>query len=86
MKIDLQHPIERDGVTIASARIFAPRAEDMRAIAQVEDGPAGDVLASIATISRLTDLPIWAVEMLRHEDLIAVGVAADAMFAERGRH
>jgi len=86
MIYNLRHPIARDGETITEARIFAPRADDMRRIVQAEDQPGGEMVASMLTIARLTDLAEWAIEQLSREDLMGLGNATDAMFADRGRH
>jgi len=82
----LRHPIGRDGATITEARIFAPRADDMRRIVAAEDQPGGEMAAAMLTIARLTDLPEWAIEQLSRDDLMGLGDATDATFAERGRH
>lgn len=85
--IELSAHITRDGVTISSVRLFEPRASDIRAIADADAAaPNCTVRASLVTIERLTDLPIWAIELLSQDDLLAVGTACDALFSWTQKH
>lgn len=86
MQMNLEHPITRDDHTISTVRLFVPRADDMRRVALAEAEPGGDLVATLRTIERLTDLPTWAVDELKHNDLMAIGAACDALFDDRGMH
>lgn len=80
--IALSAPITRDGVNIEKVRFFTPRASDILAITLAEGQPGGEIAATLRTIERLTDLPVWAVELLGQDDLAAVAAACDAAFRQ----
>lgn len=86
MKLTLECPITRDDHTISTVRLFVPRAGDMVRVAIAETETGGELTATLRTIERLTDLPNWAVDELKHNDLMAIGAACDALFDDRGMH